>query len=423
MAPSYARASLGVRRGAGRRPTIATAIMDRVMSFWSTLRDLGSDGTALIGFALAAVLTAALTPLTMRLAVAVGAIDHPQADRPRVHDRPIPRIGGLAMVVAILIVALVLVDLSGPRVGIILAIPLVAAIGFVDDVRGLQPRAKMLAIVACALIPVWGYGLRLSSISLPLIGSHDFGWFAFPLTVLWIAALANLVNLIDGMDALAAGIVGIAAAAFTILAASFGRLEVAALAAIVCGATAGFLPYNFHPARVFMGDTGALTLGFTLGSLAVDGVLKSAATIALVAPLLVMSVPILDTSFVVAKRLKYRRAPWGADHNHFYHRFLRIGYSQRRAAAYLHLWSALLAAYALLLRFVPPRPLGIWDTGHAIVCGVAGVGVLAASIWIVYTLEILKQHHFQTLLRRRPPDPGDEAAVEQVLEAPARSGR
>jgi UDP-GlcNAc:undecaprenyl-phosphate/decaprenyl-phosphate GlcNAc-1-phosphate transferase len=389
------------------------------MSFWGTLRDLLDDGTALWGFGLAMAITIGLVPFTIVLAKRVGAIDHPGADRPRVHSKPIPRIGGLAMVIGILVPALLLVHLDGPRAGIVLAIPIVAAIGLADDIRGLSPRAKMLAIVGCALIPVWGYGMRFHSISLPVLGNWDMGWVGWPLTVIWIAALANLVNLIDGMDALAAGIVGIAAAAFTILAASFGRLEVAAIAAIVCGATAGFLPFNFHPARVFMGDTGALTLGFVLGALSVDGVLKSAATIALIAPLLVMSVPILDTSFVVLKRLKYRRPPWGADHNHFYHRFLRIGFSQRRAAAYLHAWAALLAAYALLLRFVPPRPFGIWDTGNALIASAAGIVVLAASVWIVYTLEILKMRHF-TALRLRKAEPEEEAAVEEVLEAGSR---
>ena len=117
---------------------------------------------------------------------------------------------------------------------------------------------------------------------------------------------------------------------------SFGRVEAAALAAIVCGATIGFLRHNYHPAKIFMGDTGALTLGFVLGALAVEGVLKTPATIALAAPLLIMAVPILDTSFVVAKRLKYKRRPWAPDQNHFYHRFLRIGFTQRRTAAYLH---------------------------------------------------------------------------------------
>ena len=176
------------------------------------------------------------------------------------------------------------------------------------------------------------------------------------------------------MDALAAGIVAIAAGSFALLAVSFGRTDAAVLAAIVCGSTLGFLRYNYHPAKVFMGDSGALALGFLLALVAVEGVLKTAATIALVAPMLVIAVPILDTSFVVLKRLKYRRAPWGADHNHFYHRFLRIGFSQRRTAAYLHLWALALSAFAILLRFVPPRPGGDWDLGNALIggCGRAG---------------------------------------------------
>jgi UDP-GlcNAc:undecaprenyl-phosphate GlcNAc-1-phosphate transferase len=225
------------------------------------------------------------------------------------------------------------------------------------------------------------------------------------------------------MDALAAGIVAIASAAFAVLAISFGRVDVAVTAAVVCGATLGFLRHNYHPAKIFMGDTGALTLGFVLGSLAAEGVLKNAATIALAAPLLVLAVPILDTSFVVLKRLKYRRPPFGADHNHFYHRFLRIGFSQRRTAAYLHAWAALLAAYAMLLRFVPPRPGGVWDVSNAAVCAGAGLAVVAASVWMVYTLEILKVRHLEALrLRRRGvpvplPTEDGEAAVERALTA------
>src|SRR4029079_7243332 len=136
--------------------------------------------------------------------------------------------------------------------------------------------------------------------------------------------------------------------------------------------------------KIFMGDSGALALGFLLAALSVDGVLKTAAAITLVAPPLVLAVPILDTSFVVAKRLKSRRPPWGADHNHFYHRFMRIGYSQRKTAAYLHVWAALVAGYAILLRFVPPRPLGSWDLGNTLIDAAYGVLVVAASVWMVY---------------------------------------
>jgi UDP-GlcNAc:undecaprenyl-phosphate GlcNAc-1-phosphate transferase len=256
-------------------------------------------------------------------------------------------------------------------------------------------------------------------LTLPFLGPLHFGWGAYVLTVLWIAGLANLVNLIDGMDALAAGIVSIAAFSFAVLAISFGREDAAVLAAIVCGATLAFLRSNYHPAKIFMGDSGALALGFVLATVAIQGVLKTAATIAVVAPLLVMAIPILDTSFVVLKRLKYRRPPWGADHNHFYHRFLRIGFSQRRTAAYLHVWAALVASYAILLRFVPPRPLGDWNLENSLIDAACGVVVLAASVWMVYTLEILKARHLQVLGFRRGAEPEEdrEEAVEEVLTA------
>ena len=169
------------------------------------------------------------------------------------------------------------------------------------------------------------------------------------------------------------------------------------LSAIVCGATVAFLVFNYHPARIFMGDTGALSLGFLLAAIAVQGVMKTAATVALVGPLLVLAVPIFDTSFVVLKRLKYHRPPWSADQNHFYHRFMRIGLSQRRTAAYLHLWAALLSAYAILLRFAPPRPHGVWDLSNTILALAGGLIVIATSIWMVYALEILKQRHLEAL--------------------------
>jgi UDP-GlcNAc:undecaprenyl-phosphate GlcNAc-1-phosphate transferase len=273
-------------------------------------------------------------------------------------------------------------------------------------------------MILIALIPVAGYDVVFHHLTLPVIGDYNIGWAAYPITVLWIAGLANLVNLIDGMDALAAGIVSIAAFAFAVLAISFGRTDAAVLAAIVCGATLAFLRSNYHPAKIFMGDSGALALGFVLATVAVQGVLKTAATIAIVAPLLVMAVPILDTSFVVLKRLKYRRPPWRADHNHFYHRFMRIGFSQRRTVAYLHLWAALLAAFAVFARFVPPRPGGNWDLGNSLEVAAFGVVVLAASVWMVYTLEILKARHLRVLgFKRFGPEADDEReeAVEEVL--------
>jgi UDP-GlcNAc:undecaprenyl-phosphate/decaprenyl-phosphate GlcNAc-1-phosphate transferase len=392
------------------------------MSFREAWRALIGDGDAVWAFLSAAGIVLALTPLLMRLAPRIGGVDE-GGDRPRVHTRPVPRIGGLAIVAGILIPAAFFVDLSGPYRGILLGTLLVALLGLVDDLRGISPGVKFLAVCAIALIPVAGFGIVLEGFSLPLLGTHEFGWLAYPVTILWIAALANLVNLIDGMDALASGIVSIAAFSFALLAASFGRADAAILAAAICGATLAFLRHNYHPAKIFMGDSGSLALGFLLATVAVEGVLKTAATIALVAPLLVLAVPILDTSFVVLKRLKYGRNPFVADQNHFYHRFMRIGLSQRQTAAYLHAWAALVAAWAILLRFVPPRPGGHWDLDNALLAGGVGLVVVAASVWMIYSLEILKARHLKVLGLGREaeePEPEQDGAVDRVLTGTGR---
>ncbi len=365
------------------------------MSFGESIRGLVEDGIPW-GFLTAAAVVLVLTPLVARIAPRIGGVDH-GGDRPRVHTKPVPRIGGVAIVIAILVGAAIWMDIEGPYVGILIGTGLVALVGLYDDIRGLRPSTKLLAVTVVALLPVLGWDLKIDHVTLPVVGDYDLGWVAVPLTLLWVAFLANLVNLIDGMDALAAGIVAIASASFALLAVSFGRADAAVLAAVVCGATLGFLRHNYHPAKIFMGDSGALALGFLLALIAVEGVLKTAATIALAGPLLVMAVPILDTSFVVLKRLKYRRPPWSPDHNHFYHRFMRIGFSQRRTAAYLHLWAIMLSAYAILVRFRSPRPQGQWDAGNVLLVSALGVLVVVASVWMAYTLEILKARHLQAL--------------------------
>jgi UDP-GlcNAc:undecaprenyl-phosphate/decaprenyl-phosphate GlcNAc-1-phosphate transferase len=387
------------------------------MSFPDSLRALVEDSSALWGFLVAVGIVLVLTPVVSAIAPRIGGVDD-KTDRPRVHTKPVPRIGGLAIVVGILVPMAIFMNLNGAYLGILIGAILAALLGLVDDIWGLKPSAKLGGMVLIALIPVAGYDVAFHHLTLPLIGNHDIGWAAYPITVLWIAGLANLVNLIDGMDALAAGIVSIASFSFAVLAISFGRNQAAILAAIVCGATLAFLRSNYHPAKIFMGDSGALSLGFVLATVAVQGVLKTAATIAIVAPLLVMAIPILDTSFVVLKRLKYRRPPWGADHNHFYHRFLRIGYSQRRTAAYLHVWALLVAAYAILLRFVPPRPFGSWNLENSLIDAACGLVVLAASVWMIYTLEILKSR-FLPVRGGRPREPEEdrEEAVERLVSA------
>jgi UDP-GlcNAc:undecaprenyl-phosphate GlcNAc-1-phosphate transferase len=200
----------------------------------------------------------------------------------------------------------------------------------------------------------------------------------------------NMVNFLDGMDGLAAGVCGIAGVTYAILALSLGKPDPAILSAIVAGACLGFLRHNFFPARIFMGDSGALCLGFILAAVSIQGLLKTASTVVLLLPLLVLAVPIIDTSFVVARRLKHNRPIYAADRSHLHHRFLNIGFSQRRAAVTMWLWCASLAGAALATRFVPFREGGEWHPLETIVVLAIGLSAIGFSIYIVYLLEIVK---------------------------------
>jgi UDP-GlcNAc:undecaprenyl-phosphate/decaprenyl-phosphate GlcNAc-1-phosphate transferase len=209
-------------------------------------------------------------------------------------------------------------------------------------------------------------------------------------TVVGIVAVMNMVNFLDGLDGLAAGVCAISGATFCVIELDYGRIGAAVMAAIVCGASLGFLRHNFYPARIFMGDSGALLLGFTLAATSVQGLLKTAALATLVLPLLVLAVPVLDTSFVVAKRLKSRQPIYVADARHLHHRFMRLGFSQRRAVVYLWTWCVTLALAALATRFAPPHHHGRWSTPNVAVDMVVGLLALACSAYVVYVLEIVK---------------------------------
>ena len=231
-----------------------------------------------------------------------------------------------------------------------------------------------------------------------------------------LVLLMNVVNFSDGIDGLAAGVCAIAAVAFSIIAFDLGRNTAGILAAIVCGAALGFLLFNFHPASVFMGDCGSNLLGLLLGAVIIEGTLKTNALIALVGPLVVLAVPFLDTGFVVAKRLKYRRVPWRGDSNHFHHRFHRIGFSQRRSVLYLYAWTLIMAGDAVALRFIPySERSGHLNAGWAALMGALLALGVAASVYLVYVLEILKLRRFRAWqLRRENPDTTEHEIDEQV---------
>jgi UDP-GlcNAc:undecaprenyl-phosphate GlcNAc-1-phosphate transferase len=213
-----------------------------------------------------------------------------------------------------------------------------------------------------------------------------------PLSVLWIIAIMNMVNFLDGLDGLAAGVSAISAFTFTLIALSLPRPEVnvAVLSAIVLGACLGFLRHNFYPARIFMGDSGALLLGFVLAVIPLQGLLKTASIVTLFFPLLVLAVPIVDTTFVVARRLKHGEKVFAPDQAHLHYRFLRRGFSQVRAAVYIWAWCGILAAAALGTRFIRPHAHGEWHLWRSLFAGALGLLALAASIYMVYLLEIVK---------------------------------
>jgi len=360
---------------------------------------------AVLAFLAAAAIAWLLVPFAERLAYRVGAIDQPKERG--LHDRPMPRLSGLAILVAVEVAGWIWLPGDGESRSILLGAMAIAAVGVVDDVRGLPALPKLLGQTAAALIPVLG-GVRVTDLTLPFLGGFQLGWLAYPLTVLGIVAVVNIINFIDGVDGLAAGVCTIAAIALAIIALSLERNAAGVLAALTAGAALGFLRHGFPPASSFMGDTGSNLLGFLLATTSVQGALKTNAVIALAFPLVVLAVPILDTGFVVAKRLKYRQPIYQADSWHFHHRMANIGFSQRRTIAYLYGWTLVLALLALALRFVPYSDNhghfhAFW-TGVMIACGLVAI---ASSVYLIYVLEILKLRR-----GRLNPETGEFEAID-----------
>jgi UDP-GlcNAc:undecaprenyl-phosphate GlcNAc-1-phosphate transferase len=338
---------------------------------------------------MALVIVLVLTPAVGGLARRIGAVDQPGEGR-RLHVIPIPRLGGLGLFFGIFVPVIAFVDLTRPVRGILLGAAIATMVGALDDARGLVWWQKLAGQVGAA-VTVVSFGVWVDRFTFPVVGIQSLpSWVGVPATVFWIVAIMNMVNFLDGLDGLAAGVCAIAAGTFATIALSLDKVPPAVLAAIVCGAALGFLRHNFYPARIFMGDSGAMLLGFVLAAISVQGLLKTAATVALAFPLLVLAIPILDTSFVVLKRLKYRRPITGADASHLHHRFMDIGFSQRRAVLTMYVWCATLAAAALATRFIPPRPHGRWQLEPTIEAGLIGLGALLASVYVVYLLEIVK---------------------------------
>jgi UDP-GlcNAc:undecaprenyl-phosphate GlcNAc-1-phosphate transferase len=372
---------------------------------------------ALLGFLVALSVAALLTPQVARLARRVGAIDGVK-DRGLAREAT-PLLGGLAIFAAVLVAALLFVPMTTATKGILGGAALVSAVGAIDDWRELSAPTKLAGQVAAALVLVVS-GVTVDNVTLPFLGRVEFGQAGDVLTLFGLVAVMNVVNFSDGVDGLAAGVCAISAAAFAIIAFDLGTDTAGVLAAITAGAALGFLVHNFHPASVFMGDCGSNLLGLLLGGVIVEGSLKTNALIALIVPLVVLAVPFLDTGFVVAKRIKYRRPVYRADSNHFHHRFHRMGFSQRRTVLYLYAWTITMAGLAVALRFVPYSDHGDLNPGWALVMGGCLVVALLASVYLVLVLEILKLRRLRGWqLRHVDPRTTEfeiDAEVERELE-------
>jgi UDP-GlcNAc:undecaprenyl-phosphate GlcNAc-1-phosphate transferase len=368
---------------------------------------------ALKAFAIALVATAVLTPLTMRFARRVGAID--RARGRGLAPGGTPLLGGLAIFAGGTIAGVVVLHGTEQLQGILAAAAIIVVVGALDDRFELPPLVKLAGQIAAAIVAV-DAGVVVDNVTIPFVGSVQFGSLGGPLTVLGLVVVMNVVNLSDGVDGLAAGVCALSAAALAVIAFDLGRNDAGVLAALTAGAALGFLIHNFHPASVYMGDCGSNLLGLLLGCVAVLGSVKTNAVLALIFPLIVLAVPFLDTTFVVLKRMKYHRPVYEADREHFHHRFDRIGFSTRRTVLYLYAWTLLLAGLAVALRFVPYSDNGGalrpgWTAVMAGLCLLA----LAASVYLVYVLEILKFKHLDALrLRRVKPDTTEDEVDEDV---------
>jgi UDP-GlcNAc:undecaprenyl-phosphate GlcNAc-1-phosphate transferase len=406
---------------------------------------------ALYAFLVAGAVTAVLTPLTIRLAKVVGALDRPRERG--LSERSVPLLGGLAILAGTLVAALIWLPSSEVSTvvvpvhvlvrhgahhhlvlrdktviqgvvhwrGVLAAAAVIAVVGAVDDRVDLHPAAKLAGQIAAALLAVH-FGVVVKDIAVPFVGLLQFPNQGGAITVVGLVALMNVVNFSDGVDGLAAGVSAIIAIALAVIAISLYQghhlpsLAPAVFAALIAGGALGFLVHNFPPASSFMGDSGSNLLGLLMGCLAVEATVKTEVVISFVVPLILLTVPFLDTTFVVLKRLKYRRPIYGSDSEHFHHRMARIGFTPRRTIAYLYAWTLMLAGLALALRFIPYSDHhGHFRTGWGLVLLGLGLIVAAASVYLVYVLEILKFRRVDTMRLRGLRPGASSTEIEQDL--------
>lgn len=377
-------------------------------------------------FAAALLTSLAATPLARRIAVKLGAIDKPTGRR--VNKVPVPRMGGIAIFCGIaaafavqyvgtMLLGWPVVLVPSPKLRVnywmlVLAFCVIFGTGLLDDKFSLKPAQKLAGQVFAAVIAVAG-GLVIGDISSPLGPEFiSLGWMAYPVTVIYLVAYVNIINLIDGLDGLAAGISAIASFTMFVLSVMAGRLDAAALSIAVMGSSLGFLRYNFHPASIFMGDSGSLTLGFALGCSSLLSVTRFAGLTTIIVPLVIAAVPILDTLSAIVRRTRAHVSIGQADRGHIHHRLMDEGFDQRQAVLVMYAWTLMLCLGSVVMTQV-----GTWPR-VGIFCALA-----AASFLFAHKLQLFEPvllHHYNPRTGKdeliSPADDAFEAEAEKQSE-------
>ncbi|KRM89292.1 undecaprenyl-phosphate alpha-N-acetylglucosaminephosphotransferase [Liquorilactobacillus vini DSM 20605] len=303
---------------------------------------------------MAGVLSLVLTPLVRRLAFKIGAVDNPNARR--VNKIPMPTMGGLAIFLSFNFVNFFLLRQQYPTQQLwtlLVAEIVILATGIIDDIYELSPRQKLIGETLAALVVFFLCGIKMTTLTLPFLGSIELGWLSLPVTVIWILAITNAVNLIDGLDGLAAGVAIIALATSGITGYLFLNVAgtyVSIMMFTLVAAIAGFLPYNFHPAKIYLGDTGALFIGFMIAVFSLYG-LKNATFITIVIPVIILGVPITDTVYAILRRILNKKPISQADKHHLHHRLMEIGLSHTQTVLVIYGIALIFSFIALLYPF------------------------------------------------------------------------
>lgn len=330
----------------------------------------------ILAFLVAFLAAFSATPLAVKIAYKIGAVDVPKDGR-RMHKKPIPRLGGIAIVFGFMVSVVCFCKLSYEFIGIIIGAMIIVVLGVLDDRKPIPAMIKFVVQICAAIIPVL-FGVKIEIFTNPNLFSASEYWvlggLSVPITILWIVGLTNAVNLIDGLDGLAAGVASISSLCLLVIALMVSETNIAVFTACLAGACFGFLPYNFNPAKIFMGDSGSTFLGFILACISIEGLFKGYAVISFAVPLLIVALPLFDTSAAILRRIKNKQPIMQPDRGHLHHKLIDMGFSQKQAVLILYAISALMGIVAIIL------------TGFGVLRALLLLGavILFVGIWLLF---------------------------------------